>query len=205
MSTVIETSSESVILEVVTFTGPPGPAGPTGPTGPSGEGTLGPPGDPGETVEWLSGTTVPANGLGAQDDFYIRTSTGDLYEKTGDSTWTLRMNLRGPTGPAGPSGEDVDSTFVQWVTDGASVAPGYKVGDLVFRYNEALNTIYVDRLTTVPDDWETVASVPIGGGGGPVGNTVLEDLPVYTSLTDIQNDIEDAVLVTGDYIILETV
>lgn len=45
---------------------------------------------------WYTGSTVPDAGLGSQKDFYLRTTNGDYYEKTGVSTWTLRGNLKGP-------------------------------------------------------------------------------------------------------------
>lgn len=51
-----------------------------------------------------NGTTVPAGSLGVIGDFYIRTTTGDLYLKTAVSTWTLQISLVGPTGSTGPTG-----------------------------------------------------------------------------------------------------
>lgn len=51
-----------------------------------------------------TGTTVPAGSLGTVGDLYIRTTTGDLYTKTAVSTWTLQINLTGPTGSTGPTG-----------------------------------------------------------------------------------------------------
>ncbi len=45
---------------------------------------------------WYTGSTTPDSGLGLQKDFYLRTTNGDYYEKTGVSTWTLRGNLKGP-------------------------------------------------------------------------------------------------------------
>lgn len=55
---------------------------------------------------WRDGAGAPAGGLGLVGDFYLNTSNGDYYEKTGASTWTLRGNLTGPAGTAGslPSG-----------------------------------------------------------------------------------------------------
>lgn len=72
-----------------------------------GVGTIGPQGDPG-TV-WYSSTGAPAGGTGIEGDWALDTQVGaglgDVYEKTGASTWTLRGNIRGPTGPTGPAGE----------------------------------------------------------------------------------------------------
>lgn len=63
------------------------------------------PGTPGE--EWFTGAGAPSGGIGAVNDWYLDSVTGDYYEKTGATTWTLRGNLKGPagaTGPAGPTG-----------------------------------------------------------------------------------------------------
>lgn len=101
--------------------GPQGPAGPQGLQGAQGligqtgaQGLQGPQGAAGingtngtnglNGATWLSGTTVPSGALGVQNDFYINTSNGDYYKKTGFTTWTFQTNLTGPTGPQGPAG-----------------------------------------------------------------------------------------------------
>ena len=59
--------------------------GPTGATG-----SQGPQGNTGAAGElWWSGTSAPATGTGSVGDWYINTSTSDVYEKTGSTTWTL--------------------------------------------------------------------------------------------------------------------
>lgn len=87
-------SPQTIVLgeEVVEFVqpgtqGPPGPSGPAGPTG--------------NAEEWHAGAGAPAGGLGVIGDFYLDTSSGDVYEKTGASTWTNVGNIKGPQGPAG--------------------------------------------------------------------------------------------------------
>ncbi len=75
-------------------TGPQGPAGPTGPQGPAGA----------DGDEWFTGTGAPAGGLGSIGDHYLDTANGDVYDKTGPSTWTLVGNIKGPTGATGPQG-----------------------------------------------------------------------------------------------------
>ena len=60
--------------------------------------------------QWRYGSTVPAAVLGNMGDFYLNTLTGDVYYKSGTSTWTLTGNIQGPqgnvgaTGPAGAAG-----------------------------------------------------------------------------------------------------
>src|SRR5580765_6316655 len=95
-------------------TGPAGPTGPTGPTGSTGPqgpigntgntGATGPQGTPGEN--WFAGSGVPSGTLPTSivGDWYLDTSTGDVYEKTSASAWTLRANIKGPQGNTGPQG-----------------------------------------------------------------------------------------------------
>jgi len=106
------------------LTGPAGPAGPqgsqgvqgvkgdtgnTGPQGPAGAdstvpGPQGPAGPQGAAEGWYSQAGTPGTGLGVVGDWDLDTATGNIYEKTGTTTWTLRANIMGPQGPAGPSG-----------------------------------------------------------------------------------------------------
>jgi len=51
-----------------------------------------------------SGNGVPAGNLGAVGDYYIDVDTGDWYKKTGASTWTFQVNLKGATGSTGSTG-----------------------------------------------------------------------------------------------------
>ena len=95
--------------------GPQGPAGPTGPTGATGSqgpqgnpgatGSTGPQGNPGadgKTV--LNGTTVPSSGLGSNGDFYIRTTTNEIYGPKTAGAWGSPTSLVGPQGPQGNQG-----------------------------------------------------------------------------------------------------
>jgi len=113
-------------------TGPQGPQGiqgPIGNTGPQGPtGSTGPQGPTGQAEGWSSGSGAPAGGAGAVGDWYLDTASGDVYEKTGASTWTNRGNIRGPTGatgptgPQGPAGQLIGAP-IPWLT--ATVPPGY--------------------------------------------------------------------------------
>lgn len=98
-----------------------GDTGATGATGAQGSagsnGTNGTNGSDGtDGSKWYTGSGVPDTGTGVVGDFYLRSSNGDYYEKTGPSTWTLQGNLKGiqgdtgsqgiqgPTGPQGDTG-----------------------------------------------------------------------------------------------------
>lgn len=71
-------------------------AGPAGP-----EGAEGKPGLNG--AKWYSGTEEPAGGLGSNGDFYLRTSTEDVYEKAGGA-WNIITNIKGEKGEIGSTG-----------------------------------------------------------------------------------------------------
>jgi hypothetical protein len=91
-----------------------GPVGPVGPEGPQGEqgiqGPIGPQGIQGIQgpvgEKWFSGTGVPSGTLtdSLVGDWYLNDANGDVYEKTGTTTWTLRDNLTGPQGEQGIQG-----------------------------------------------------------------------------------------------------
>jgi hypothetical protein len=65
---------------------------------------------------WYEGTTVPASGLGVNGDLYLRTTTGDVYQKA-SGAWSIVGNIMGPagatgaTGPAGPTGPMGPGTY----------------------------------------------------------------------------------------------
>jgi len=91
--------------DVFPIVGAEGPAGPAGSQGPQGDpGPTGPTGADGAT--WYSGIGAPDSGIGIIDDHYFDESSGDVYLKTGSSTWIFEINLVGPIGPTGPAGVD---------------------------------------------------------------------------------------------------
>jgi hypothetical protein len=91
------------------LTGPAGATGATGASGPTGasgsqgpQGSVGPAGTPGSV--WWSGTAAPPAATGVVGDWYLNSTTGDVYQKTAASTWTYQSNLKGPGGAAGATG-----------------------------------------------------------------------------------------------------
>lgn len=67
------------------------------------------------TNQWYSGSSVPSAGLGSDDDFYLRTTNGDVYKKL-SGTWTVIMNI------SGEDGEDGESAYT--VLHGSYNIPG---------------------------------------------------------------------------------
>jgi len=76
---------------------------------------------------WHSGTTVPSTGLGSDGDFYLRTTTQDIYKKTAPAVWSLEVNIKGATGATGTNGST-------WFSGTEEPAGGTGVnGDYYFR------------------------------------------------------------------------
>lgn len=57
-----------------------------------------------ETTKWYYGTDIPDASQYEIGDYYLRTSTADIYYKTNSTTWTLILNIKGDTGNTGPEG-----------------------------------------------------------------------------------------------------
>jgi hypothetical protein len=77
-------------------TGPQGPAGATGATGSTGSAGA-------DGATWRTGSGAPSNGLGANNDLYLDTSTSDVYLKSGGS-YSVIANIKGATGATGATG-----------------------------------------------------------------------------------------------------
>lgn len=102
-------------------TGEQGPQGETGAQGPQGEkgetGAQGPKGDQGDQgpagedgsdgATWLFGQVVPTD-EGKDGDFYLNTSTYDVYAKESGS-WVKKGNIKGATGAQGAKGDKGDT------------------------------------------------------------------------------------------------
>lgn len=91
-------------------------------------------GGSGNASRWHPGEGVPAPDLGKVGDLYLDVITGDIYDKTGDSTWILSGNIKGPQGDQGeqgPPGEDTgsgDKTYRVTFTDAESQVVEHNLG-----------------------------------------------------------------------------
>lgn len=103
-------------------------------------------GAPGLAV--LSGSGAPSGGAGSVGQTYLDASTGDVYLKTGSSTWTLTGNIAGPTGATGATGSGSTIT----VSDGTTTLTGVTEAD------------YVGAVVTAGSG--TKATITVSGGGG---------------------------------------
>lgn len=87
----------------ISLAGPQGPAGAAGAAGADGQdGVDGTDGTNGAT--WLSGSGTPDNSFGVVNDFYLDIASSDVYKKTGASTWSLQLNIKGAAGTNGTNG-----------------------------------------------------------------------------------------------------
>ena len=158
--------------------GPAGPTGSTGATGPTGPtGTTGSTGAPGE--KWFSQSGAPASGTGIIGDWSLDVTSGDIYEKTTSTVWTVRGNIRGPqgmtgttgaTGPQGPQGND--GTPGATGATGAAGTPG--------------STGAQGPKGDKGDTGATGAPGPAGSGAGDVtgpASSVGDDIAVYNATT----------------------
>jgi collagen triple helix repeat protein len=56
--------------------------------------------------EWHWGAGIPNPELGVYGDFYLQSTTGDVFTRWGEGgTWYNIANIRGPAGAAGPKGD----------------------------------------------------------------------------------------------------
>lgn len=140
-------------------TGPTGNDGPTGPTGPTGA--------TGQAEVWYSGAGAPSGATGAVGDWYLNQTNGDVYEKTGASTWTLRANITGPTGPQGPPGGSTAGS-VNIVDESTLVRAN--ATQITFQGTGVTASAGVagEAIVTVPTP---AALPPNGAAGGDLGGT----------------------------------
>ena len=121
----VRTSSGWQDLALVGEQGPEGPEGPQGVQGPQGiQGPQGLTGSGSPGAVWRSGSGAPAGALGIVGDWYLNDANGDVYEKTGASSYTLRDNIQGPQGIQGVQG--IQGTTGSQGIQGVQGTPGEK-------------------------------------------------------------------------------
>jgi hypothetical protein len=96
-------------------------------------------------------TAAPATTLGLINDWAMNVTTGEVYEKTGDSVWTLRGSLQGPQGEKGETGAKGDTgakgaTGAQGATGakGDTGATGNGIESVVLNSNYTLTIKFTD-------------------------------------------------------------
>lgn len=108
---------------------------------------------------WLNGTGVPGPALGNDGDYYLRTTTGDVYAKT-SGAWDIVANITGPAGTAGS----------RWYNGTGVPAAGLGVnGDYYLR--TTTNDVYAKA----SGSWSVVGNFQ--GSPGPKGDTGDQGVP----------------------------
>ena len=59
----------------------------------------------GGASRWHDGAADPDSTIGEDGDYYLNTSSGDVFEKA-SGTWTQAGNIKGPQGPQGLQGPE---------------------------------------------------------------------------------------------------
>lgn len=156
--------------------------------------------------EFLSGSIVPASGLGTNGDVYLRTTTGDFYKKALDN-WTLISNFTGPIGHAGPktdlifAEEDggLNDNSLQWSFGDGSVSNGSVDFGLAMPYAGKINGMTISMETAGAS---TVTVEPLINGAS-VGRSVSATAGVGKATADF--GVGAVPFLSGDVISFRTV
>lgn len=177
----------------ISLAGPQGPAGANGSNGTNGaDGVDGTNGTNGAT--WLGGSGAPSSGIGVVNDFYLDTVSSDIYKKTGVSTWTLQVNIKGATGATGAAGTNgtngtngaAGADGSKWL--GGTSAPSSGIGVVGDWY---LNTVTADvYLKTGSSTWTQQLNIKgATGDPGAQGIQGIQGVP-GTNGTDGQDGVD---------------
>lgn len=150
-------------------------------------------GDDGISYEWLSGTTVPNPALGKDGDWYLNTSAGDVYKKSG--AWVFQMNIVGASG----AGVTLKGNWLADMT--------YAENDMVTYNGSAyialrLNTNAVPDVS--PEDWiKYISKGDKGDPGAPLQDNYIDvtavdgyivvpnnNVPVKVEINNVGYDID---------------
>ena len=133
---------------------------------------------------WYYGTTAPAAGTGAVNDNFLNTATGDVYLKTGASTWTQQGNIKGPQGATGTAGSTgaQGPPGSQWISVSGVPAAGIGTnGD--WAINTATSDIYIKNSGTWFLQGNIKGATGSQGTAGATGPTGAQGVPGGTVLT----------------------
>ena len=123
--------------------------------------------------KWFSNPGVPSAGTGADNDFYLNTANGDVYQKT-SGAWLLVTNLKGAAGTAG-------SRF--YSAAGAPSAGNGANGDLY------LNTTTGDVYEKASGNWSVTGNIKgAAGTAGAAGSKWFSNPGAPSAGTGVDTD-----------------
>lgn len=97
-------------------------------------------------THWFDGAGAPASGTGADTDYYLDTTTGDVYKKL-IGIWSIVGNIKGPAGPPGPAGSTPTGTGFYHVTGGVMDAASVPFGNGAGQIAEGNDARFSDSRT----------------------------------------------------------
>jgi hypothetical protein len=137
--------------------------------------------------KWFQGTAAPATGTGAIGDWFVNTSTFDIYEKTAATTWTSRGNIKGAAGAAG----------AKWLQGTTAPASGTgAIGDWFI--NTATFDIYEKTTATV---WTGRGNIK-GASGAP--GAIWSGAVAAAAITNLTTGLNKTALNSGEMFIFVT-
>ena len=141
--------------------GAPGATGATGAQGQQGlqglQGIQGPRGYAGQDgSQWLFGTNTPSSSQGVENDWFVNTTTWDVYRRS-SVAWTHVGNIKGGVGTDGSVGADGKSAFQIWLDNGNS---GTEIEFMNWIWEQVLLNLNVTASTnTLPADQQATVTV----------------------------------------------
>jgi hypothetical protein len=119
-------------------------------------------------------------------DWHLNTTSGDFFEKTGPSAWTLRGNLKGPPGEGGGG----PHTHAQADVTGLVAALAAKAAnDHVHSYNDLTDKPAIPSATSqLANDSGFLTSAPVSSVAGKTGAVTLAKADVGLGNVDNTSD-----------------
>lgn len=139
---------------------------------------------------WRSGSTVPSNGTGLDGDFYLRTTNGDVYQRSG-GTYSVIANITGPTGATGPV-SSVTAGDTSITIGGTASAPTVAVNEanLSGIPESGVTNLTTDLAAKAPNARLINTTAPLTGGGDLSADRTLAISAATTSAAGSQSALD---------------
>lgn len=175
-------SGEITLLAVDEFIGADGGVGPSGDDGANGA----------DGLQIRYGTTAPSSGVGQNGEFYINTSSWNIYGPKSSGTWPSGVSLVGPSGAGTGDMLKTDnlSGLANYTTARSNM--GLAIGTNVQAYNANLNSIASLGFSADQMIYTTGAGATALQSLTGFARTILDDPDAVTVRTTIGAQASDA-------------